>query len=314
MQLYQHVYQIQSLFGGRNVFQYLFVADNSVLIDTGIAGTPDNVIFPYMEKLKLEPEKLTLAITTHADLDHQAGNGAIKARSTQTLLACGDADRELVESPRRLFDDRYNYLQSDHGVGFGEPDADAGQPLHIDLTFSGGERIRLKDDWALEVLHVPGHSHGHLAVYDKNNKAAFIGDAVHGHGCPFAEGGIAIPVTYYYVDIYLNTLRYLESLDVERVYSGHWPAMTGEQFRDFISESRQTVEVFDRAILSGLKASASALTLKECIDAVSNAIGDWPKDSWTVAMFSVNGHLERLEQMQKVRAIRGTRPVRWALA
>ena len=29
MELYDHVYQIQSLYGGRNLFQYLFVADTS---------------------------------------------------------------------------------------------------------------------------------------------------------------------------------------------------------------------------------------------------------------------------------------------
>ncbi len=78
MELYPNVYQIQSLFGGRNLFQYLFVGDNTVLVDTGIAETPEKVIFPYMESLKLRPDRLTLAITTHADVDHQGGNDAIK--------------------------------------------------------------------------------------------------------------------------------------------------------------------------------------------------------------------------------------------
>ena len=41
MELDRNVYQIRSLFGGRNLFQYLFVGDNIVLVDTGIATTPD---------------------------------------------------------------------------------------------------------------------------------------------------------------------------------------------------------------------------------------------------------------------------------
>src|ERR1035437_4965708 len=44
----------------------------------------------------------------------------------------------------------------------------------------------------------------------------------------------------HYVDIYLSTLRYFESLEIKTLYSGHWPIMTGEEIRDFISESRQT--------------------------------------------------------------------------
>jgi len=314
MELYDRVYQIQSLYGGRNLFQYLFVGQNTVLVDTGIAQTPEKVIFPYMERLELNPDKLTLAVTTHSDLDHQGGNNAIKSASPRTLLSCGEADRELVEDPRRLFDHRYNFLRAEHDVGFDpDPDPDAGQFRKMDMTFSGGEKIRLRDDWALEVLHVPGHSRGHLALYDNNNKTAFVGDAIHGRGCPKAQGGMAIPVTYYYVDTYLSTLRYFEALEIKTLYSGHWPIMTGEEIADFINDSRKTVEVFDRAILSSLKKHAPGLNMKELIDVVSNEVGDWPKDTWTLAMFPVKGHMDRLEQLNKVRAVRGTRPVKWEL-
>jgi glyoxylase-like metal-dependent hydrolase (beta-lactamase superfamily II) len=314
MELYDRVYQIQSLYDGRNLFQYLLVGRNTVLVDTGIAETPEKVIFPYMERLGLGPDKLTLAVTTHSDLDHQGGNDAIKVASPRTLLTCGEADRELVESPRQLFDCRYNFLREEHNLGFDpDPGPDAGRLRRMDLTFSGGETIRLDDDWALEVLHVPGHSHGHLALYDSKNKAAFVGDAIHGRGCPKAAGGMAIPVTYYYVDTYLSTLRYLESLEIKSLYSGHWPIMTGDEIGDFISDSRQTVEIFDRAILSGLSKHPSGLNMKELIDVVSNAVGDWPKETWSVAMFSVKGHMDRLEQLNKVRALRGTRPLKWEL-
>jgi glyoxylase-like metal-dependent hydrolase (beta-lactamase superfamily II) len=314
MELYSHVYQVRSLFGGRNLFQYLFVGQNTVLVDTGIATTPEEVIFPYLERLGLGPDRLTLAVTTHPDVDHQGGNDAIKVASPRTLLSCGEADRELVESPRKLFDQRYNFLRAQHDVGFDpDPGPDAGRLRRMDLTFAGGETIRVDDDWTLEVLHVPGHSRGHLALYDGKNKTVFAGDAIHGRGCPKAEGGMAIPVTYYYVDTYLSTLRYLESLEIKTLYSGHWPTMSGEEIADFINESRQTAEIFDRAILSSLSKHPSGRNMKELIDLVSNAVGDWPKDTWTMAMFSVKGHLDRLEALNKVRAVRGTRPVKWEL-
>ena len=315
MKLYEGVYQIQSLFGGRNLFQYLFAGQNTVLVDTGIAETPGKVIFPYMERLGLAPEKLTVAVTTHADLDHQGGNDSIKAASAKTLLSCGEGDRELVEDPRQLYDRRYNHLRAEHDVGFeSDPRPEAGRLRRMDITYTGGEKIWLGDGWWLDVLHVPGHSHGHLALYDRKNRSAFVGDAIHGRGCPSAAGGMAIPVTYYCVDVYLTTLRYFESLEIESLYSGHWPIMTGEEVSDFIHESRQTVEIFDRAILSSLARHSAGLNMKELIQVVADAVGDWPADSHTLAMFPVKGHMDRLEQLNKVRAARASRPVKWTLA
>jgi glyoxylase-like metal-dependent hydrolase (beta-lactamase superfamily II) len=315
MELYKNAYQIQSLYGGRNLFQYLFVGDNIVVVDTGIAETPEKVIFPALDRLKLEPERLTLAVTTHADLDHQGGNDSIKRASPRTWLACGEADRALVEDPRTLYDRRYNFLRGEHDVGFEpEPRPDAGKARQMDLCFTGGERIRLRDDWALEVLHVPGHSAGHLALYDPAHRAAFVGDAIHGRGCPKAAGGLAIPVTYYRVDIYLSTLRYFEGLAMDVLYSGHWPVMRGEEIRDFIAESRQTVELLDRVILASLEKTPPGLSLKELIRAVADAVGDWPPESLDLAMFSVNGHMERLEGRGRVRRVSGARPVRWVQA
>ncbi len=313
MELYKNVYQIRSLFGERNLFQYLFVGDNTVLVDTGIAETPEKVILPYLDRLRIAPERLSLVITTHPDLDHQGGNDAIMRVAPRAWLACGEADRAMVEDPRTLFDRRYNFLRDEHDVGFDpEPWPEAGNPRKADVGFTGGEKLRLGEEWELEVLHVPGHSHGHLALYDARHKAAFVSDAIHGRGCPKAAGGMGIPVTYYYVDVYLSTLRYFEGLDIEQLYSGHWPNMRGEQIRDFIAESRQTVELLDRVILAGLARNPAGLAMKELIDTVASAVGDWPQDTWTLAMFPVKGHMDRLEAQGRARRLGGTRPVRWA--
>jgi glyoxylase-like metal-dependent hydrolase (beta-lactamase superfamily II) len=312
MELYPRVYQIQSLYGGRNLFQYLLAGANTVLLDTGIAETPEKIILPYFDRLKMPPGRLKLAITTHADLDHQGGNDALKRLAPNALLACGEADREMVEDPHVLYAHRYNFLKAGHEVGFdAEPSPDAGRARRTDLTFSGGERIALDDGWSIEVLHVPGHSEGHLAFYDRRHRAAFVGDAIHGRGCPKAAGGMAIPVTYYNVDVYLSTLRYFESLEIDVLYSGHWPVMRGEEVGDFIADSRRTVELLDRAILSALEKNPAGLALKELIDVAAQAIGEWPEEGKTLAMFPVKGHMDRLEQRGCARPEPGSHPVRW---
>lgn len=314
MELYKNVYQIQSLFGDRNLFQYLFRGHKTLLVDTGISTTPEKVIYPYLDQLELRADSISLVVTTHPDLDHQGGNDAVMHAAPNAWLACGETDRAMVEDPRTLFERRYNHLMEEFAVGLDpNPWPEAGQPRKVDVTFSGGEKIRLDNDWSLDVLHVPGHSRGHLALYDRYHKAAFVSDAIHGRGCPKAAGGMGIPVTYYYVDIYLSTLRYFEALDIEVLYSGHWPVMRGEAIRNFIAESRQTVELFDRVILSSLDKNSAGLTLKDLIDAVANAVGDWPQTTWGLAMFPVKGHMDRLEEQGKARRLDGTRPVKWQL-
>src|SRR5437773_8954600 len=128
MELYKHTYQIQSLYGGRNLVQYVFVGQNVVLVDTGIADTPEKVIFPYLEHLRLKPDDIRLVINTHPDVDHQGGNHYIKQAAVEAWLACGTADRKLVENPQTLYDERYNYLREEHDVGFSpEPLPESGE-------------------------------------------------------------------------------------------------------------------------------------------------------------------------------------------
>jgi len=315
MELYRNAYQVQSLYGGRNLFQYLFVGDATVLVDAGVADTPEKAIFPYMDRLGLPVNNLSLVVTTHPDLDHQGGNYAIKSAAPKSQLACGEADRNMVEDPEVLFQVRYNFAKKEHGVGFqsDEPWPDAGKRQRVDKVFRGGEKIRIGDGWELDVLHVPGHSHGHLALYDSKHRTAFVSDAIHGRGCPNADGTLGIPVTYYFVDIYLSTLRHFETLKIDTLYSGHWPTMQGEEVSDFIAESRRTVEFIDRVIHRDLSTHSAGLTLKELVNSVAEAVGEWPKESWFLAMFPIKGHLDRLEQKGEVRLLRGSGLPRWQL-
>ena len=62
MEIFRNVYQIASLVADRNLFQYLFVGDNTVLLDTGASYTPAETISPFLKKVGLEPSRLSAAI------------------------------------------------------------------------------------------------------------------------------------------------------------------------------------------------------------------------------------------------------------
>lgn len=321
MEIFRHVYQIASLVADRNLFQYLFVGDNTVLLDTGASYTPGETIYPFFKRVGVEPSRLTWAINTHADADHHGGNASLKQIASQTLLACGEQDRLMIEDPDRLYASRYNQWIPDHGVGLGlHPEASAwvrkmvGDAQRIDQTFMGGEHIRIDDDRSLQILHVPGHSDGHLALYDPVNKAVFVGDALHGNYCPTTTGEPALPPGYYSVLAYLRTLQMLQAIEIDWIYSGHWPAFHGSQVSEFLTESRVFVEKAAALVLKTLEKYSAGVTLRTFMDECGPALGAWPLTNQWLLMYPLHGHLLQLEQQGRVTRFAGREHVQWKLA
>jgi len=312
MEIFPGVHQIASRFEGRNLFQYLFVGERIVLLDTGIDRTPETVIFPYLKGLGLAPQQLDIAITLHPDLDHQGGNAALRAAHPGIVLAAHEFDRALIESPQRLFDERYNHLRRDHGVGLDLASLPlAGAPVAVDLGLRGGETLRIGAGANLHIWHLPGHARGHLGVYDPGHRALFSSDAIHGAGCPAANGGLAFGPTYYCVASYLATIEFLEGVTLDHIYSGHWPNCHGAETRRFLAESRSFVERADVLLRSELlRGDREGCTLAALIDRLGPRLGDWPASRHQLLMFALHGHLERLCERGEIEALAGP-PVRW---
>lgn len=303
MQIFPNVYEIKSFFGDRYIQQYLFVGDAVVLLDAGIIGTPEAAIFPYMEKIGVPPKKLTMVIAMHADSDHHGGLPAIKDASSSTLLACHEGDRALIEDPETLYRDRYNFLAKNHGLGFGrEGMVYSPRPCTIDARLSADEVLKIAPEWNLRVWHVPGHSDGHLAIYDEKNHAAFTSDAVQAGGYPTTSGGAAFGPTYYAVNAYLATIEFLEKQRIEHMFTGHWPSAHGEDTKKFLSQSRNFVERVDACVVEYLKQHRRGATIKTLLHEIGPKLGDWPGDAEVFLQFAMYGHLERLQQKGIVRS------------
>lgn len=297
MQIFPNVYEIQSAFGNRYVQQYLFVGDIVVLLDAGVAKTPVETILPYMEKIGVKPERLAMVIAMHADADHHGGLPGMKDAAPHALLGCHQADLQLIQSPERLYRDRYNFLAREHGLGFSRDGmVYCPEGRKIDFVFSGGETIQLAKDWTLRFWHVPGHSQGHLAAYDEKHHAAFTSDAVQANGYPAIEGGMAFGPTYYTVDAYLSTIQFLENLPIEHMFSGHWPATHGGRVGAFLEASRKFVLRADELLGAYFKAHHGGVTLKNILAGLSPKLGDWPDTMAPFLQFAMYGHLTRLEQ------------------
>jgi hydroxyacylglutathione hydrolase len=112
----------------------------------------------YIEENNLKPVKL---VNTHCHIDHILGNNYLADRYNLKLEA-HEADKFLVdEGPV-------------HGTMFGF-ELDEATPISTFLA--DGDKITFGNS-TLEVIHVPGHSPGGIALYSREDQFVITGDVL----------------------------------------------------------------------------------------------------------------------------------------
>ena len=296
---------------------FLYGEQRRVLLDTGCAPDPERFVFPYLSKIGLRPRDIDLVITTHPDTDHCGGNAAIKRANPNVLLSCGESDRDLVEDPSVLWSRRYNAYAASHDICYGEEARRwnmemLGSPQTVDFTWRGGEKIRLSADWLIEILHTPGHSPGHLSIYDPRSRAILFGDAVQGNVYLDTSGNPALCPTYLHVDPYLATVRLLRALQPETLAGCHWPVKRSKEIEAFLDETEQFVELAENVVLR-LLAGCPSMTLRELIAVAGIELGDWPRDMDRELVYALAGHMDQLTARGVVQADSTVFPVKYRL-
>jgi len=322
MEILPGVHQIAVNYHDRPLNLYLLMyGGESLLMDTGDAGVPAREILPYFREIGFDPRRLTYVLLTHPDLDHVGGVYAVRAAAPEAKFLCGRLDREEIETPEGLGRLRARAHYYWHGLGpddaglaaFVEQAGGAGQALAIGGTFDGGETLALGGR-AVRILHLPGHSRGHLGVHLPWARAAIIGDAVHGTANRFLDGRAAFACTYMYVDAYLGTIDQLRALGLERLYSCHWADCTdGGAVERFLEESRAYAVRAEGVILEAVRAAgAGGLTLREACLRAKGGLGDWPAERDLETRSMACGHLQRLADWGLIRAT-AERPTRYVI-
>src|SRR5215217_1638587 len=92
-------------------------------------------------------------------------------------------------------------------------------------------------DWRVEILNLPGHTPGHLGIWDAKNDAAIIIDATLETGIYDRGGNRLLPPRYFDAAGYQNTVRTLRSLHPGHLLTAHYPPMRDEDAIDFLDRS-----------------------------------------------------------------------------
>lgn len=315
MEIAPDIHLIVGLVGARPLQLYLLCgASCRILLDTGCAPDPHKFIFPYLRSLGLSPRDLDLVINTHCDMDHCGGNHAVKQANPQTRITCSEQDKALVEDPQVMWDRRYNAYEAEHDICY-DPETRRGifeamgSAQRVDQTWSGGEMIDLGHGWKIEIHHTPGHSPGHLAIFDPRSSTMLSGDAVHGAMYPDIDGNPALCPTYLAVGDYVATIRHLQSLPIECLATCHWPIKRGAAVGEFLMESVAFVQDAEQAILACLEASRDGLTLRQIIHMVGPGLGAWPRHLDSELVFAIAGHMEDLKNRGVIVAVPESHPI-----
>lgn len=126
------------------------VTRRAAVIDPG-GDLPE--ILNFLELLEVEPE---VALVTHGHFDHCGAAAQFAAQTGARIEGPHRGDAHLVQ-----------------GLG-------AGAGFTPQRWLEHGDRVRF-GEVALDVLHCPGHSRGHVAYFSAARRTAFVGDILFRH-------------------------------------------------------------------------------------------------------------------------------------
>ncbi len=307
--------RIESVFGPRPFAQYLLRDEKSMLIDTGVDATPGDVIVPYFEQAGFDPASLTYVLTSHADVDHFGGNFALRKVAPNAIFCASAIDTPIITNRERAMVERYGWYAK-HGSG-ADYDAETkgllaagmGPDTAIDLELTGGEWFRLGPRLKVQVLYLPGHSSGHLGVWEPESRSAIVIDAVLGQGLYNFDHEIIHPPPYMDAAAYEGTIETLRVLQPERLLTAHYDVIEGAEVSDFLDASADFV-LRARAAVRASAETSDTTTLAGLLAELNPVLGPFTSFPNELAG-PIRSHLDELVAEGVVEAMPGTQPPAW---
>ncbi|MDX2212810.1 MAG: MBL fold metallo-hydrolase [Oculatellaceae cyanobacterium bins.114] len=197
--------------------------NQDLLIDTGLG------VSSLRHHIAALIDKPLLAIASHIHFDHSGGMHEFDHRAIHTAeaeaLRSGD-NYEAVCTPEQgwVLEEHFEQLPYE-GFTVTEYKLHATEPTQV---LNEGDVLDLGDR-AFEVLHLPGHSPGCIALYDPKTQDLFSGDVVY-------DGELLDELHCSHIPTYIQTYERLQTLPVETVYPGHYRVFGQTRYHEIMTE------------------------------------------------------------------------------
>jgi glyoxylase-like metal-dependent hydrolase (beta-lactamase superfamily II) len=328
------IHRIASPLGERPMAQWLLRgSERTLLVDTGIAGSVRDTVVPALAQLGLSPGDVTDVLISHADVDHYGGDGELRALAPRARFVAHPADRAQIESFAEIARARYGWYRA-HGLDYPEQTwawlrdaAGPDTPLDGEIAPETDPQLDLGGGMGLELLHLPGHSAGHLGLLHRDSGTAIVLDAVMGDGFRSFGGALVSPTPYGDLAAYRGSIAALRALAPQRLGTAHFPLLEGEEVGAFLDLTERFVERLDEAILAALAEAGrdaggqagagvvprGALALRDLLPRCDAAVGPFPQATVELAR-CIAAHLDAHVAAGRVRAVASGDVPRWAAA
>ena len=251
---------------------YLIIGEErNLLIDTGFFHPVcKSAMLEGFQKIgaKLSDTDIFL---THLHADHSGL--ALDLSDSETKIYCSRKDGAIVNlfASQEYWDDMGLFF-SLHGMPDRKNDQDKG--IHPGKLFGGRGQIRFETvedgdimdtgKYQFRCIQTPGHTPGHMCLYEENEKILFSGDHVLGDITPVLspEKGLEKPLR-----AYLESLERIRSLSINIIHPGHRSSMTKPYER--IEELKEHHRSRLNEIISILKSAGSPMNAYEVASKMS---------------------------------------------
>lgn len=232
-----------------------------ILIDTGEPSVPE-----YISCLKQALVEFDTAIqeilVTHWHRDHSGGIVDICENISNDTTYC---IKKLPRNP-----------QKEEIIGNGEQ-----QYVYIE----NGELIKTEGA-TLRVIHTPGHTDDHMALFLEEENAIFSGDCILGEGTTIFED----------LYDYMNSLKNLLKIKADIIYPGHGPVIHNAEAKilEYISHRNKREEQVLTLIRDNFEKSFTVTELMKMI------YKNVPENLQKMAEHNLLLHLRKLEREGKI--------------
>jgi len=306
------MYGIETPLGDRRSTLYLFVGSKrSVLFDVGVNGAIPDHVLPFAASNHLPLDHIDTVVISHCDVDHFGGIQDAHDFLPRASVLAHELDADAMEDFDTYEANRGRSFRTPYGFDPGE-DAWSRQVVRegrVNRRLTGDETISLGDR-TLDVMHLPGHTRGHLALYDQTHSFLAIGDAILGEAVPLASGKPAFPPTYRHERHYRESIERVRALHPQTLATAHYGVFHGDEVSAFLDSSRDFANALKQLVYT-VVSDTPGLDVLAITKKIDPLVGDWPKGvSVPALMFPVVGHLEQLESEGLIRRAMEGKPPR----